>query len=571
MSYKNIFPAAVLVLFATSACRKTVNNPPTGNIDSAVFGLSSFTPIPAAAPVNTAITAYYDEMINDPTYETNWYIAAAPPTIPQGVALTNTGFLFFMAASNLDEYNTHFLGIENDPTYLNTNVIVPVTPSIRNYVGMHRVLINFPNPPGGFDPTGNTFGALLPSPLVDSAGQRWFLASYGANYTVVVRESVNSQYGPLGIAIPAALVAAAPDTIGSWLYNNTTNTWQQSGYAVKSGNFYQKAFYQAGLWNTGLTVPGKYLTIHLRADDSATVANTRVVVTGKGISVAEGTTDADGNLICFVPTGWPLSISTYQTPTYSNIMTYSAQLPSIYLNDEVTVNIRRASNNYLSTISGTVYTCDGSLLPEGILNLAFYNDGPGIVDYYVPIKNGRYSTGIWLPGSFFTAQITDMGGNPLGDATSVNIPFRGGIPYTYTLSTCPNSTQLYANSTIDNQPVYTQLDDASSSSPYLTADQPLSAYYTRINAMKNGKGFQFTGDFYPGIYSVGGTMTLYAENLSINGVSYPVDFSVNPALNIIRYDNNVNGLIEGVVGLNYLDTAGVSHLFVANFKVRRNF
>jgi hypothetical protein len=510
-------------------------------------------------------------MINDPTYETNWWIDVAPPAIPQGEGLTNTGFLFFMNASSLDQYNTHFLGIENDPTYLNTNVIVPVTPSIRNYVGMHRVLINFPNPPGGFDPTGNTFGALLPSPLVDSAGQRWFLSSYGANYTVVTRESVNSQYGPLNIPIPAALVAAAPDTIGSWLYDNTTNTWQESGYAVKAGNFYQKDFYLAGLWNTGLTVPGKYLTIHLRADDTATLTNTRVVVTGRGISVAEGTTDADGNMICFVPAGWPLSISMYQTPTYSNIATYSAQIPIMTLNDEVTINVPRSSNYYLSTINGIVYTCNGSLLPEGILNLAFFNDGPGIVDYYVPIKNGRFSTGIWLPGSFFNAQVTDMSGNPLGDDATVNIPFRGGTPYTYTLSTCPNSTQLYANSMIDNQAAYTQLDDATSSSPYLTADQPLSAYYTRINAIKNGKGFQFTGDFYPGIYSVGGTMTLYVEDLTINGVSYQVDPAFDPAINIIRYDNNVNGLIEGVVDLYYLDAAGVSHHFVGNFKVRRNF
>jgi hypothetical protein len=209
-------------------------------------------------------------------------------------------------------------------------------------------------------------------------------------------------------------------------------------------------------------------------------------------------------------------------------------------------------------------------LSEGILNLAFYTDGPGIVDYYFPIKNGRFSTGIWLPGSFFNAQVTDMNGNPLGDATAVNIPFRGGISYTYTLSTCPNSTQLYANSMIDNLPAYTQLDDAASPSPYLTADQP-SAYYTRINAMKNGKGFQFTGDFYPGDWSVGGTTSLYPEDLSINGVSYPVDFTFSPGINIIRYDASVNGLIEGVVDLNYLDTAGVSHRLVANFKVRRNF
>jgi hypothetical protein len=570
MSYKIIFPAAVLFLMTSPACRKTMNNTPTG-VDSAILGLSSYTPIPSATPVNTAITAYYDEMINDPTYETNWWIDVAPPASPQGLELTNTGFLFFMNASSLDQYNTHFLGIENDPTYLTTDVIVPVTPSIRNYVGMHRVLINFPNPPGGFDPTGNTFGALLPSPVVDSAGQRWFLSSYGANYTAAVRESVNSVYAPLQIPIPAALVAAAPDTIGSWLYNGTTNTWQESGYAVKAGNSYQKDFYQAGLWNAGLTVPGKYLTIHLRTDDSATITNTRVVLTGRGISVAEGTTDADGNMICFVPAGWPLSISTYQTPTYSRIATYSAQIPLMNLNDEVILNVPRASNNYLSTINGIVYTCDGSLLTAGILNLSFDGDGAGIVDYYVPIKNGRFSTGIWLPGSFFTAQVTDMSGNPLGDATAVNIPFRGGIPYTYTLSTCPNSTQLYANSTIDNQPAYSQLDDATSSSPYLTADQPLSAYYTRINAIKNGKGFQFTGDFYPGIYSVGGTMPLYVEDLTINGVSYAVDPAVNPDLNIIRYDNSVNGLIEGVIGLNYLDAAGVSHLFVGNFKVRRNF
>ena len=75
------------------------------------------------------------------------------PPFPRERELTNTGFLFFMNTSSLI-YNTHFLGIENDPTYLTTNVTVPVTPSIRNYVGMHRVLINFPNPPGGFDPTG---------------------------------------------------------------------------------------------------------------------------------------------------------------------------------------------------------------------------------------------------------------------------------------------------------------------------------------------------------------------------------------------------------------------------------
>jgi hypothetical protein len=94
MSYKIIFSAAVLFLITLPACRKTINNNPSGNIDSALLGLSSYTPIPAATPVNTAITAYYDEMINDPTYETNWWIDVAPPAVPQGVELTNTGFFF---------------------------------------------------------------------------------------------------------------------------------------------------------------------------------------------------------------------------------------------------------------------------------------------------------------------------------------------------------------------------------------------------------------------------------------------------------------------------------------------
>jgi hypothetical protein len=567
---RNLFVFATgMLIFVFSGCRKTMSGGKPINADRVGFLPLDSALIPPPSPVNTAITAYFEEMIMDPSYETGSTINVMPPTSPYGMGLTASGEYFILNTSSLDAFNTRFMGVENDPAYLTTNVIVPITPSIRNYVGIHRLLLNYSQgsttPPSVYDPTANYFGSLLPSPIVDSVGKRWFLQSYGAAFSVVTRESPNSQFSPLPVPIPPALVSSAPDTIDSWLYNYTTNTWQKMGTAYKSGNNYLKTFYQAGLWNMGTAIPGKYLTLHLRADDSATITNTRVVLTGNNITVAEGMTDADGNMVCFVPAGWRLTANLYQTPVYSNQLVYSTQLLTLNLYDISTVAVNRNANNYLSTVNGIVYDCNGSLLPEGILTLAFNTEFPGVIDYYIPIRNGRFSTSFWAQGSFFNAQITDMAGNPLGDPTMFTTTLNHQ-DYTYTFSICPHSTLLYANTSIDGQSAYGELDDAAAS-PVLTADL-VNGYSTKINAIKNGKGFQLIGQLDSYLLN---NQQIVADSVLVNGVRYAVDASQLELVDTYRYDTNVNGIIEGVVSLYYLDGSNVSHHLLGTFKVRKNF
>ena len=81
----------------------------------------------------------------------------------------------------------------------------------------------------------------------------------------------------------------------------------------------------------------------------------------------------------------------------------------------------------------------------------------------------------------------------------------------------------------------------------------------------SGTGINFTA--WPGSQGIWENTLLH--DLKVNGVTYQRDGSKPSSLVYHRFDQVVNGYVEGWFMFNYLDNANISHHVEGNFKVKR--
>jgi len=429
-----------------------------------------------------------------------------------------------------------------------------------------------------FNPEDKEFAVRIPGYLAaDDGDKRWFLKSYGIlSFAMSTNDLYNEnidffQAGTADIKMPvtASLQGGAPDSVGMWQLLN--GYWNFKGWAKKQGNFYVGKVRNAGTWNFATTQKGVYLTVNLRSDSNATVTGTVVRIKNNNLSIAESMTDADGNAVCFVPSNTPLTaeiIPDYRAKINNSNITF----PLAPLTKAGSITLTLPFNTPdLSLLFGNVLNCNNDPVSSGVVKITMSDNR----DYYIPFKDGKFTTGIWISGNNSNLnnakiEVTDNAGNK-GDPVLLSLDRnRYQLPNFYT---CTNSPGLYCNFSIDNKTFYQLKDKATQPSPFLiTVPSTTYIIYSDIKTTNsNNIGVNF-GTLFK---SVGRFPLSPIPDIFINGL--PCTFDLGPgnsyeSLYICdRFDPVINGYVEGYFTFSYKDNNNITHQVRANFKVKKLF
>lgn len=607
---------SLLICFITLlafGCRKSDNDGGNGNGNgNGNNNNPDYTSIPASESVSTEVIGYVTNDQNQLLTGPNLFHLISGNNSIGAYTLMGNG-MFTTGPIITDKYRTRTL-VETGGGWnnMNTEQTYPFTTSIRNYVRikvLNRTSIGsvrndaggtFALPNGGsityginsfyqtptviypgyfgpeitsgiyityLDPEHKDFAMRLPSYLAgDDDQKRWFLKSYGAITFKMIKDGLtgdnidfyNGGKADLKLPIPPSMQTGAPDSVNAWVLVN--GGWSKSGWARKQGNFYTAKVGKVDAWTFAEPVKGVYININLRTDSNATITNSAIRVKSNNRVIAESRTDADGNAICFVPTHEALTAEVVPDERIYSPNTYSYSLGTITKASTVTVKM---PNNIpeLSTIIANVLDCNGAPVTNGLARIL--PNGLGL-EYFIPVRDGKLATAVWVYGTnnLNRIQIKDNISGSQGDVTDL-VLFYGDMQRV-NLYSCTSSTQLYCNYTIDNTN-FSVKDNATSQNVFMTASKNPPQPPVAIRTTNNNIGINFTTS---AIYNVMVTTGLVTD-LSINGVSYNYDPSINPVVSITRLDPNINGIIEGCIILYYKDNANVQHRLAANFRVKK--
>lgn len=585
--------AFLFMLILLAGCKKSTE-PQDTNQNPDPIDHVNYTPATPSTPVTTSIITYLhgNNQNNNPVQL----------SINGKYSAYNLQYnAFNSGAIQTDLFRTqlYLYNNLNPRDYFHTPRVFPITPSFQNYADaaiIPRALIysastgtdngyfwlpaggsvsygpldpaNYPD--GGIkgfgyaaylNPEAKGFALNMPDFSVDSANKRWYLRSYGS-YWLDINFPVNKG-AKLTIPIQSSMQATAPDSVPSYKYENWK--WVRGAMAKKVNNTYQVPINASTLWNIAMPVTGVYLKVKVRSDSASTLTNIKLIAKTNGQEVATGRTSAEGDAVLFVPAGDEISL--YVIPdqfTYEDIYSINQikNIGSFSTASEVEVSLPVNNTVGLANIYGSVYDCAGSPVQNGTVLLSVSNVLP--CEYYVPIKNGKFNTSLWIANGYnpVFVSIFDPGGVRQGGVNEIVIGSgrlaKEGKQYDLNFYTCTSPTKLYFYYTLDNKKYFLS-DDANMASPYIIYSSG------RISSTKNSMGV----DFACGSNLTLGSGNWYLSPVTVNGVAYQIDQSVNNYESYIyRTDPAGTGYTEGWLIMDLKDNAGARHKLSATFRLK---
>jgi len=581
------FYSCLVLFIGISSCNKPPNNgnnggsTPDTNID--------FTYVPSIYPNRTIISAYVEQN----NFSTN----------PVSLKINNT-----VITNNINTYSTN--SITNADRYLtvidvhNTQLTsiffdnqryVPTTLATRNYIDVNNIRktaissLTAPAPnqwllPGGgkitiaprtggnsfngdiavVDPGAKAFSITNPDFTIDSISRRWFIRSFFEfKFSMAYGISTVGDM-TLNFPIPAAYQADAPDSIRAYYYTSQ-GSWVQKGFAKKINNSYEKRIDSVGMWNFGTTLSGVYKTFKIRTDANVPVTNAIVRFRNRGMEIASGRSDIDGNAVCFIPTNEVLGI---EIPVSWNDVAAPAFIASVgpYANDaDATITVPALLATVI-TIKGTAVNCSGVPIQNGMVTVV---NRSGFIHCYIPVINGQYSAALIRPtdNEIYLMRVRNETTGDVGDDTAVAL--RTGRDNIINLTTCPTPTNLFFNYSVDGNLTSITSNGGDPLNPLL-AGETVGFVATRIECHNyDDPAIEESMQFDTHFLTTGTFPAADVNVFFINGVVYQSDRSKPLTLIFSRYDLLPGGYIIGSLDLWFKDAATISHHLVANFKVKR--
>jgi hypothetical protein len=413
--------------------------------------------------------------------------------------------------------------------------------------------------------------------MADENGKRWFLNSYGM-YLLSPKSTDNSgfniDFNPnvnvvLRMPIPTDQLNVL-DSIPVWNINGK-NMWQRNGFAVRSGNYYEKKITKKGYWNFAIPVNGVYTTFHLKSNTGLGIPNVRYLIKNGGAEVAEGRTDANGDGIVFIPTNQDLTIDLINDHPLGGGGLKIQGLSFGNFNKASEVTITLPERRDVITLQGSVFDCDGKAVASGFAGLRSYL---AIDEYFFPISNGKFSAAQWIGGSGFIPETltiySNSGTSIYSQGIAISSPSAGNnyiYNYDARYYTCQNSTQLYCNYRIDNNS-YSMEGNTNVASPELYSKlMSTTTKDSHFNFSNNGKGVRFdvwfTADY--------GYASIYPSNITVDETPVQMDTSPGQSeIKLYRNDVTVGGIREGWFNIYYKETNGAKHNITGTFRIKLN-
>jgi hypothetical protein len=600
---------AILVLMVVSCKKITMSNQGVGNQGN--ITAPGYTETPAATPVSSKLMAYAvgNDQSSNPYYITlnglnlnynNTYNGFNTTGVVSLDKYTSTLLIQPEITGTYEAYTPNsyktFTASGSSKNYVNAEPITVIEAGSVTYdygsgtlslpnssqlvlpsysFGMHTGSVSFWVLAAFTDPSTPDYATSLPCySMADENGKRWFLNSYGM-YLLYPWASDNSgfniDFNPdanvvLRMPVPTNQ-SNIPDSIPAWNINNN-NVWQQNGFAIRAGNYYEKKITQKGYWNFAVPINGVYTTFHLRSNTALGLPNIRYTIKDGVDEVAEGRTDANGDGIVFVPVNKNLTIDLINDHFVNVMKMQGLTFGSFNKASEITVTLPPSED--IVTLRGSIFDCNGAPIVSGYAGLrdAHPNNSLYTDEYLANITNGKFSSAQWSGNGFIdTLTIYNNSGENIFSQLITTSSW-ADTNYTYNASyyTCLNSTQLYCNYRIDSSSF--SIEGNTNVTPPALYASAINATTTdkHFNLSSNGMGVQFDAWFIDNDFAY-----LYPANITVNGATVQMDASSGESeVTLYRNDVTAGGFMEGMFIIYYKDSNGIQHTIAGNFRIKIN-
>lgn len=244
------------------------------------------------------------------------------------------------------------------------------------------------------NPEHPEFGKMLPGDLrgVNNKNEEVGLQSFGMMAVELQSETGEALHlnglkeVEIKMTIPASLQATAPGTIPLWHFDEKDGLWKEEGSATKSGDSYIGKVKHFSFWNCDAQFPVVNFKVALKDQFGAPLANSQVLITRPNGSTGYGNTDINGMVSGMIPTNETLTLSVKNRCGQE----FQGQAVGPFTRDTdagaLTINI---PVNDLTNISGTVNTCAGTAVNNGVVVVTLDS-----IRYAGTIKDGKYKLSI---------------------------------------------------------------------------------------------------------------------------------------------------------------------------------
>jgi hypothetical protein len=365
----------------------------------------------------------------------------------------------------------------------------------------------------------------------------------------------------IAVQIDDSQLAAAPNTIPLWHFDEEKGYWKEDGVATKVGNKYVGEVSHFSWWNCDAPFPLVTLTVTIVDANGNEISNVGVGLLANGNTwPVMGYTNSDGQVSGLVPSNQTLVLNVY--PDYyscnsSNVI-YSSSIGPFTANTTLpNIVINNSPTTMSSTVVGSLVKCDNTNVTNGyvILNRA---GGYSVT----PVTNGTFSFNeIYCPSNTqFTLKGFDLENLQKTDSIAYN--FTAPITNIGNLQACTAVDEFISYQIDGGTPVFLveNVTGGSNSQGGLPSGG-LNLY----GFSGNNQGMSIWGNTnVPGIYN---TAQFSIEGSGVgyiySGITNTIQFNLNQVGVIGQYiDLTFSGTFTDSTGLHTL--TGVAHVIRDN-------
>ncbi|MFY1045108.1 carboxypeptidase-like regulatory domain-containing protein [Chryseobacterium sp. GP-SGM7] len=407
--------------------------------------------------------------------------------------------------------------------------------------------------PGSFlatNSTGNsrimeTFG-MLHVQLTGTSGQKLQIG--------------NGHTAEMTVAIDATQMSSAPATIPLWAFNETTGIWQEEGVATKVGNAYVGNVSHFSWWNCDAQFPVSTLNVNVKNSTGQPLSNVMVNIRRVGQTYdVHGFTNAQGLASGLVPANEILEVRIYNN---CGTLVYNTNVGPFTAGSVNTIPDVTLQSAISFAIQGTLKTCSGANVTDGLVNLKFANTTNFFQTLTSVTNNGNFSFNV--VGCNNNQQFNLEGIDLTNTQGSGNIAFTGVSPITNlgNITAC-GSISEFVNYQVDNQAVQQCINGFQANLD--------AAYFGITHIMSPVAGnpfFQFQSN---GITSAGTYTTNFTVFLSPN---IPIPAAGNNLTLQISQFGTVNNYVDFTINGTYSESVNgvpVTRTLSVTGHVKRDF
>lgn len=199
----------------------------------------------------------------------------------------------------------------------------------------------------------------------------------------------------ISMSVPDALLPKAPATIPLWHFDEADGYWKKEGEATLKNGRYEGTVGHFSFWNCDLSVPLAFLEGRVVSASKNPLFGTTVHVTTPNYGSVWTALNGDGGFKGLVPIGEPLTLEVRSwcgdllSKTTYPALTQDTQIPDIQL-----------GQNGDFTITGTLQTCDGKPLANGLCTITL-GDTLSFASKFTLMAGADGKFGVTVPKCFF--------------------------------------------------------------------------------------------------------------------------------------------------------------------------